>query len=122
MELSRRSRGLRVDQILVTDLFGMDKVRGEEMDSQFDRYRELALKNDRNSEEEQELSQLAAKLKLRNVTPEQTREASDAARLIERSLDEKILGRDKERLMKQVEAQMLELKAALGKGPVISER
>jgi WD40 repeat protein len=115
-------RGLRIDQILLTDLFGMDQVRGEEMDSQFDRYRELALRNNRKPEEEKELSGLAAQLKLRNVTPEQTREANEAARLIEQSLDEKIRGRDKERLMKEVEAQMLELKAAMGKGPANSER
>ena len=106
-------RGLRVDQILLSDVFGIEAVRGERIEQQQKRYLELALTADRSAEQESEYRQLAAQLDHYHVRPEQTREAQEAARLIEESLDRKVAGLadlDREKLVAEIRAQMLELK------------
>jgi hypothetical protein len=107
---ARDIRGLRVDQILLSDVFGLEGVRGGEVEEQQNRYVELALQLDRTAGEEEEFGALAEQLRHYRVRPEETREAAEAARLIEQSLDEKIEGLDKKELVKEIRVQMLELK------------
>jgi energy-coupling factor transporter ATP-binding protein EcfA2 len=110
-------RGLRADQILLGEVFGLDGVRGPEMEQDQKRYVELSLNLDRTADEEAELVDLANRLNLYRVTPEETREAREAARLIEKSIDARIDGLDKERLIEEIRTQMLEIKSAFRQRP-----
>jgi predicted ATPase len=114
-------RGLRADQILLGRGFGLESVRGPEMDRDQDRYIELSLNMERTPAEEAELVGLSGKLNLYRVTPEETREAREAARLIEKSIDSRISGLDKERLIEEIRAQMLEIKSAFRRNPIRSK-
>ena len=108
-EEARDIRGLRVDQILLSPVFGLDGVRGEGVDEKQKKYLDLALKLNRSPEEEAVFGRLAEELEHYRVTPEETREAREAARLIEERLDQKIEGLDREKLIEEIRAQMLEL-------------
>ena len=114
-------RGLRADQILLGEAFGVDAVRGPEIEQQQKRYVELSLKPDRGPAEEKELAELAAQLNLYHVTPEETRVAREAARLIEESLDARISDLKKEDLIDEIRAQMLEIKSAFRRKPMKSK-
>lgn len=105
-------RGLRADQILMGQAFGLDAVRGPEVEQEQNRYVDLSLALDRTIDDEIELGSLAQKLRLYHVTPEETREAREAARLIEESIDARIAGLNKDRLIEEIRAQMLEIKSA----------
>ena len=78
-------RGWRIDQIYVSDLFGLPSARPPELDADIARRKELLQKSNRTPREQRELKNLEAIVE--SLPGGETREQAETLRLIQEALE-----------------------------------
>jgi hypothetical protein len=104
--------GWRADQILTSEMFGLESTRSVEVEAQLERFSELATADWTGPEEENELAEIARQLKVRLPSPPERQEAREAFAMIEsacRQRFQQMPREHRERVLREVRLQLQEL-------------
>lgn len=102
----------RADQLLTSELFGLESTRDPETHRLIMRYTELITRDDLTNEQRTELAKTAQLIKVRLPSPGERKEAREAFELIQGALHEKIKAmpsEEKKKLINEAKAQLQEM-------------